>query len=298
MAYARHLTLEAQIRVTFLSSVDEPLRVTFAEWNELGGALLGALSAAAEAWPGIACSAEDFARHVSMRVVCETGQPELPTCTGDLYLALGCLRGDDAAISHFEASILPQIDSVLKRFGVQAQDADDVRQELRERLLVGVGSNTPAIEGYMGSGALVHWVRAVASRQVLGRMRKNKPTINIEDVVLEDESDPQLAVLKERYRDEFKIALHAVVEELEARERTILRALIVDNRSVADIARLYRVHRVTASRWIAQIRRQLLLRTRTQLRQRLDLGPEELQSMIRMVESQMEMSLARLLEET
>lgn len=273
------------------------MRTTFEEWPELGSRLLGALSEAEDAWPGIDCSAEEFSRHVSRSVVCEVGDPELPACTGDLFLAAGCIKGDAKAIAHFEGSILPNIDSILGRFGVQAQDADDIRQELRERLLVGLEDKAPAIESYMGSGALVHWVKAVASRVVLGRMRKNRPTLNIEDQILEDESDPQLTVLKERYRDEFKVALHTVVAGLEARERTILRALVVDNRSVAEVARLYRVHRVTASRWIAQIRRQLLLRTRAQLRERLQLNSEDLQSVIRMVESQMEMSLGRLLED-
>ena len=61
---------------------------------------------------------------------------------------------------------------------------------------------------------------------------------------------PELAYLKERYRDAFTDALSAAVSALSDRDRTLLRLYHVDGLSLEAMAALYRVHLSTVSRWL------------------------------------------------
>lgn len=280
----------------FLSSIDDDLRPIYEALDDLEERLADSLQASRLRWPNVQLPDESFASFLGQRICASDGQPNLPVASSDLYLAAACLQQDESALTHFEDSVLGRIQSALSRFGLSEQDADDLRQDLRERLLVGTTKSDPVLSRYLGTGNLVHWVRAVASRQALASLRGKRPETSLEDAVLEDPSDPITTQLKEQYRDDFKQALHAAVATLEPRERMILQALVSDARSVGEIAKLYDVHRVTASRWVAKIRRQLFSRTRDNLRKRLKLTEDELQSVVRMIESQMEMSLDRVLQ--
>lgn len=289
---------EASLRELFLAKVDEDLRPVFTDWTDLQQEIELALTAARNAWPQLTLSDSDFVGYLAERSLCEGEDPELPAFVADLFLACACLSGEAAALKAFEEQILSSANPTLVKLGLSPDDADDIRQELRERLLLGLGDRQPGLASYLGTGALKGWMRAVAGRQALASLRQKKPTSSLEDQIIEDSSDPILTALKEKYREDFKEALHQSVERLEARERTILRAMIIDDRSVADIAKLYKVHRVTASRWIATIRKHLFIRTRAALRTKLELSESELLSMTRLVESQMEMSLGRVLADS
>jgi RNA polymerase sigma-70 factor, ECF subfamily len=56
---------------------------------------------------------------------------------------------------------------------------------------------------------------------------------------------------------------------------------------------IYRVHRVTAFRWIEKAKEQLVKSTLETLRTRLKLPASELESVLRMIRSQIHLSLVR-----
>ncbi|HEX4453061.1 MAG TPA: hypothetical protein VH143_19450, partial [Kofleriaceae bacterium] len=60
-----------------------------------------------------------------------------------------------------------------------------------------------------------------------------------------------------------------------------------------EIGAIYRVHRVTAFRWIDKAKDQLVKATLDTLRARLKLPAEELDSVLRMIRSQIHLSLVR-----
>ncbi|MGH7857462.1 MAG: sigma-70 family RNA polymerase sigma factor, partial [Candidatus Binatia bacterium] len=213
----------------------------------------------------------------------------------DLYLACACVRGDAAALRYFDRDVLARVDRVLSRLGLSRADADDVKQEVRTRLLVADGDEPGKLASYQGTGPLVQWVCAVAGRQALGMMRRRKPAAEIGDDLLDAADDPRLLALKTHHRAEFKDAFQDAVSELDPRDRAVLRALVVDDQTVGEIATVYGIHRVTASRWIAKIRASLLRGTRNRLRVALDLNDRDLDSWIRDVDSGLELSLYRLL---
>ncbi len=296
--YTAAVASEQHLGKHFLAHIDEGHRGLFGAASELGSVLAHALDGAQRRWSGVAIKAQDFVAYLAERADIEEDYAAIPAHTSDLYLAMGCLLGDADALAHFERDVLSKVAPVLARLRLSPSQADEVRQELRVRLFVDAGSRQAVLASYLGSGSLTHWVQAVAGRQALTSLRRNRAVSPVEDDLLfELFDDPVEAELKERYRAAFKEALHEAVQGLEARETMIMRALIIERRGVAEVARVFGVHRVTASRWIARIRRKLYVRTRAGVRASLELSERELESMMRLIESQMEMSLARVLEE-
>lgn len=245
------------------------------------------IAAARTRWPGVTFDEIALGRDLSS---------PLPPFSTDLLLAHACLRGDEAAIRVFHGEMFDRVDRVLSRLGVSGADADDVKQDVRAKLLLGE-SGDAKLALYQGTGPLAQWVASVAGREALGAMRKRRPLdpLDDDDLLADAADDPRLLTLKTRHSADFKQAFQAAVAELEPRDRAILRALIVDDRTVGEIANVYGIHRVTASRWVTEIRQALLQGTRRRLQQNLQLDAPSLDSAIRLLDSNLDLSLYRLL---
>lgn len=245
-------------------------------------------------WPGIALDAQALASLLVEHVPEDSTRPALPAFAADLVLARACLGGNDTALRAFHREMFDRVDRVLARLGLAPADIDDVKQDVRAKLLLG---DDAKLARYHGTGPLAHWVAAVAGREAIGARRRQRPTdaLDDDDLLVDAADDPQLRALKARHRVDFKQAFHAAVADLAPRDRAILRTLIVDDRNVSELAALYGVHRVTASRWVTAIRDALLQGTRQRLQQRLDLDESSLDSAIRLLDSNLELSLYRLL---
>jgi RNA polymerase sigma-70 factor (ECF subfamily) len=247
-------------------------------------------------WPALALDAEKFVAYLAARL----GADEDPEAAldrlhaGDLYLAFGCKEGDAAALAAFEQSQLADL-SVLGRIDRSPPFIDEVRQRLRVHLFVG---DAPKIAEYSGRGPLASWVRVVALR--LGRMlrrstwREVSSSESDEDELLAG-ADPELAFIKQRYRGEFIAAVREAVRTLDSRDRTLLRLNLVDRLNIEKIGVIYGVHRATVATWIASARKSILTSTRTLLAAKLQISRDELESLMGVVMSQIDVSLNRLL---
>jgi RNA polymerase sigma-70 factor (ECF subfamily) len=107
--------------------------------------------------------------------------------------------------------------------------------------------------------------------------------------------DPELAFLRERYRDSYQTALRDALARLSVKERSVLRLSVVDGLSIDAIGRAYQVHRATAARWVVGAREQLLKETYALLGERLQLRESELRSLATALRSELHLSLGRLL---
>jgi len=249
--------------------------------------LADSIAAAQERWPGIVVDEAALAALVAER------DEGVPPCATDLVLARACVAGDVAAIRYFERDMFERVDRVLARLGLSTADADDIKQELRAKLLLG---DRAKLAQFQGTGPLVQWVASVAGREALGSLRRKRPNVPLaDDDVLDTADDPQLVALKRDHGGDFKRAFQAAVEALPARDRAVLRALIIDERSINEIAAVYGIHRATASRWVSEIRRALLEGTRRLLRAQLALDDTHLDSAMRMIDSNLDLSLYRVL---
>ena len=221
--------------------------------------------------------------------------------TADLALAAACAQGDAEAIATVEARYFADLDRALARFEGGAALVDEVKQRLRDKLFVGDGS-APRISSYTGRGDLGRWIRVAATREAIGILRKGKREIPMEEsalaqVLAEGEGDLELAYLKRLYAAEFKSAFQRAITELAPKERTILKYHVLDGLNIDRIGAIHGVHRATVARWIADIRDTLLIRTREILMGQIDVNRAEFESIMRLIQSQLDVSLSRLLRE-
>ena len=76
----------------------------------------------------------------------------------------------------------------------------------------------------------------------------------------------------------------------------LLRYQLIDGLTIDEIGALSRVHRATAARWLATIRDGLVERTRELLGEALGVDSVEAASIVRMVQSQLDVSVIRHLQ--
>ena len=212
----------------------------------------------------------------------------------DLALALGVIRGEPAALRTFEEQCAPDLMSAIRAIDREPAFVDEVAQVTRVKLLVGEGAR---IATYRGAGPLRAWVAIAARRLAINAKRDAKPSAGDDPLadVVDREPDPELRHLKQLYRGEFRAALAAALAGLPDRSRAVLRLRFVDALELAQIGRLYRVHESTASRWISSALEDIATATRTQLVARLAMTPDTAESVARMVQSGLDLSVARLL---
>ena len=245
-----------------------------------------------EAWPGIDVPAPVFIAYLASRVA-EFPLEEINA--PGLYLACACARGSDAAVRAFRDAYQNDIERVLARMGV-ATMVDEVSQGVLDALFVKGG-----IKGYGGRGELRAWVRVVAVREAYNVLRRTRRDEEREVPAAEQVEralgvrDPELDRLKAAYRSQFKLAFERAFESLPSRDRTLLRYQFLDGLRLEQIAVIHDVSRATAARWLQRAREQLLEGTRRSMRQELDVTRGELDSVMNLIESQLDVSITRLL---
>lgn len=289
----------APLADAFLDAVDPAVRGSYAGFTGLEAALHALVDAAGgEEHRG-------FVAEVARRI-----DPELPperalatVRAGELALALACARGEPAALARFEAEHFGQLDAVHGRFRRVAITRDELRQAMRERLFVAAEGAAPRIASYQGRGGLGAWLRMAATRYLLDVVRAEsaRPAITSRsgDEQLAELAtagdDPELAFLKRQYREHFRAAFAEAMGALPPRARNILRHRYLDGLEVAELATIYGLHRVTMSRTLTQLREDLLASIRQAFLRRLGIGAEELDQIMTLIASQLELSLSRLL---
>jgi RNA polymerase sigma-70 factor, ECF subfamily len=268
-------------------------RPTAAPSPELEGALARAASAGRQAWPALAVGDEAFAAYLGARVGADDPVEGLADChAADLWLACACAQGNPAALEAFAGTHLSRLASYLSKSRAEAL-ADDVRQILLARFFVADGG-PPKILEYSGRGPLGAWVRVAAVRTALSLQRAPRRTDEpLAELV--GPMDPELDGLKLRLRGAFEEALAFACAKLSDRDHTLLRLHYAERVPVEGLARVYKVHRVSVSRWLADARAQLLEGTRARLRTHLALTDSEFVSVTRLVQSQLDVSLGQLL---
>ena len=252
---------------------------------------------AAAAWPALAVAPEHFVRAIALRLGPDAPERSLEALhTDDLYLACGCAAGDPAALAGFEDACAAVIARAVASTGVSPADRADLGQIIRQRLLVAPASGEPPrIATYSARGSLRAWTRVVATREaarMLPRAHRELAAGDDELVArIGGDDDPEIGYLKRLYRDEFRRAFHAAVEALDDRDRLLLRQHALDGLSIHQLAALHGVQRSTASRQVQLARDAVLSGTQRALLRRLRLTRSELASVMRLIASQLDVTL-------
>ena len=261
------------------------------------------LDTARTAWPEVRIDPAQLADFVAQRLA----GPEVDLAAAlasapaaDLVLAAACCAQEPTAHAAFDA-VLTEVDAAGASTRSPADLIEDVKQLLRVQLLVVKDGKPPGIAGYRGKGPLRGWVRITATRELIRHQRKRareSPSDRPLDEALADASDPMLAQLKAEYRTEFASALREAISELDAEDRTLLRQQIVDQLSIDEIGAAFGVHRATAARWLQRARGALVTATQGRLAARLHVPVDEIESVIRLVQSQLDASVVRYLRDS
>lgn len=286
----------------FLDEVAVPLRPAFASMIALERRLEELVAAGRAQWPGLELEPTRFVAFVAERLP-EGRSPEEALGTmraADLYLTCACTSGNAAALATFDGQYMGEADLALRRMRASPAQVDEIKQLVRHKLFVAKGRAPGKIAEYSGRGDLRRWVRAIAVRTFLNETRRGKRMVPMADDQLlhgmsASEDDPELAYMKERYRSEFRDAFVQAVKTLGPRQQTLLRYQHVDGLNIDEIGAIYRVHRVTAYRWLEKAREALVKQVHKQLEARLQVEKREFDSILRLIRSQLHLSLIRYL---
>jgi RNA polymerase sigma-70 factor (ECF subfamily) len=256
-------------------------------------ALTALISSARAAWPELAVDEAAFLAFMLERVEEPAGLSE--ERAAELVLAFACSVADPRALEAFEQRYTARVPDWVRRIDRNPAFAAEVQQILRERLLTG---SPPRIAEFRGSGSLEGWLRVSATRAALELLRAGKreqPIDEPSELAGEWLDDPELEYLKARYRDDFKQALSEALESLGDRERAVLGMYLVDGLNIERIGKLYDVHRATVARWISAAREELYAGAQRRLGERLAISAGEFESIARLVRSQLDLSVRRIL---
>jgi RNA polymerase sigma-70 factor (ECF subfamily) len=211
----------------------------------------------------------------------------------ELALCRAAADGDERAIGTLDRRYLAEIDRVLRSY--EPDLVDEIKQRLRHKLFVAEPGEVPGIARFDGRGPLGRYLQVIATREALMHARTTRRAVARErDFVVHDH---ELQSMRREYRAEFERAFADALAGLASKERNLLYYHLVGGLSIDRIGALYNVHRVTAFRWLRDARSALIAQTRALLGARMQLATEELDSLLRLVQSRASVSVERLLRE-
>jgi RNA polymerase sigma-70 factor, ECF subfamily len=246
------------------------------------------------AWPAIPLDAERFCAFLGERTA-RLGC--LPTShAADLYLVCACIDGDQDALRAFD-SLLGEVGRKL-RHNDNRQNLEEALQKVRQVVLARDDRPAP-LDDYLGSGALGGWLRIALTRALID-LARSAPRETRADTgelaaAVDEHDDPETRYLKTHYQAEFKAAFAVALAGLSPDDRRALRYSIVERLSIDEIAQLDNVHRATAARQVARARERLAEETRKVMRERLRIDLSQLESVLRLIDGQVDVSVRRLL---
>ncbi|MCE9572491.1 MAG: sigma-70 family RNA polymerase sigma factor [Deltaproteobacteria bacterium] len=256
------------------------------------------IAAARTAWPTVTVDVDAFAAHVAARLPEDASAETVELVhTSDLWLTAACVAADPHALAAFDERYVAALGAVLGPMGLRDDQIDEIKQEVRTKLLLGDGER-PRIAEYSGRADLRTWVRTTAVRAALDLVRRRRDAPLDDDALDATEAlvdDPALAYLKQRYRADVKAAITDAIAALASRDRLLLKYQYIDGLGVDRIGELYGIHRATAARWLVAAREALTTRTHRLMVERLRVSRSELRGIASLVESQLELSMARIL---
>lgn len=296
------------IRALFVQTAPE-LATLLESDEEQFNMLLKKLSQAFDALEPLAKFQVHFIQKLAIELMTQKPSPHLSTIEAihfdDYFLATCCAEGSTEAIELFRYKFQHDMDRVSRKFKGRRYDGDDLVQILFEKLFVGEDAK---IHGYNGRGFLQNWLRVTATRTCIdlikvGAQHKREALgedDSLEQAAYQDLSgyDLEAQFLKREYRAKFKDAFVCAMKGLDSSHRTILRQHLVESMSIDQLGKMYGVHRSSAARWLADARQALFLSTRQELMNQLQVSQGEFDSIMALIESNLDVSMMRLLQES
>jgi RNA polymerase sigma-70 factor (ECF subfamily) len=169
----------------------------------------------------------------------------------ELVLARACIAGNDTAweifLTRYRGSMFEAAYKIAHDEATARVLADSLYAEL-----YGVNQRgeprTSKLHYYLGRGSLAGWLRTVVAQEYVNQYRRGKRETSLETAI--EDGRQFAAVEPEQTAADPRIAATTASElaALNAQERFLLAAYYLDRRTLAEIAKLLRVHESTISR--------------------------------------------------
>ncbi len=221
-----------------------------------------------------------------------------PRFAPDVYLAAAIEHRVPAALTWLQQQVHRSVRGLSERVPVQL--LADIESAVLELVAVGSDQRPARIREYAARGPLVGWLQVLVSR--MAQQRAEAPSTRVADGALEsallDELEHsgagvELQVLRAKFHGALGASLRAAAQALPERDRALLRMHYVDAIGLDELGRAYQVHRATISRWLMAAREAYLVATRAELSRRTGVSAAEVDSVVRALQSQVDVSLRR-----
>jgi RNA polymerase sigma-70 factor, ECF subfamily len=188
----------------------------------------------------------------------------------ELVLARACAAGNDRAwevfLTRYRATLYESAYKIAREESAGRELADSLYAEL-----YGVNEKgeqrTSKLRYYQGRGSLQGWLRTVIAQEYVNRYRRSKRTTSL-DAALDDGKQFKASEADATVADpRVESAAAAELTALEPEERLLLVAYYLDHRTLAEIAKLQRVHESTISRKLERTTSGLRKRIRKRMMQ-------------------------------
>lgn len=270
---------------------DSPARA-----NPSGGCGDAVYRAGRAGYPKVSWSEADFAgawREFGVEVA------EEPATLLDEYLRVACLARAAGAVETLESHFIVPLRATLERRCGDAQLVDEALQTLRQKLLLG---ESPRLQTYQSTGHLRAWLQVVGVRVCQDLARQRGARWARESALRDDwpVNSPGVDVAAEREELDalFVEALRQVIRGLPARERYALRMHVLAGWNVSQIGEALAIHRASAARWIVAAKEKINDNVRALLAERLDLDHSELERVLNLFSTKLDIRLSRLFQTT
>lgn len=205
-----------------------------------------------------------LARETFASILCEVGCKQACSSEGELRSFLLSLRVDELALARACAAgsnsaweiFLTRYREKLYLSALRIAREDSAARELADTLYADLyGTNTrdgervSKLASYTGRGSLEGWLRTVLAQEYVNRYRRTKRLVSLEE---ESEEGVQFQAPEPEPVPPADTRLAEATDEalgsLSAEDRMVLSAYYLDERTLAEIARMLGVHESTISR--------------------------------------------------
>jgi RNA polymerase sigma-70 factor, ECF subfamily len=245
-------------------------------------------------WPSITLRREELFEYLRDLARKKGAAPAEALERADVYLVCACLRGNPEAIAAFEKTQMKPLREVLSRHvALDAALLDDLLQRMRADLFAR-GDRPSKLSSYSGRGKVRAWLTTMAIRAARElRPSDSRVPRTLSSALAVYARTPEIEALEAAHRKDFRAAFSDAMTKLSVRERNLLRLHFLDGLSIDRIGALYDVHRATAARWVSAAREKLTAETRRQVSRRLGLPANEVDDLMQLLHSQLDLSISR-----
>jgi len=179
----------------------------------------------------------------------------------ELALARACAAGENSAWEIF----LTRYREKLYLSALRIAREDSAARELADTLYADLygtttreGQRVSKLASYTGRGSLEGWLRTVLAQEYVNRYRRTKRLVSLDEESEEGVQfrapDPEPVTTSD---NRLARATDAVLADLPAEDRMVLSAYYLDDRTLAEIARMLGVHESTISRKLDKLAKSL-----------------------------------------